>query len=359
MYINNFINLVIGGFMVNEVIGKAKGGRALAEKMTAEQRKAKAMVMVEAKKARKEMLVVVKKRDNLKIAGVEIPCAVIADPKGCAIRVLTENGIMNAILGEASGGSKRRKKAMENEGGALLPIFLAPGQLKPFINSASCDAALLNKISYLDGDKIIEGYDARILPIVCDIWLRAREAGALQKQQYAKAQKAEILMRGLAHVGIIALVDEATGYQKDREKDALAKILEAFVAKELQPYLKTFPTEYYENLFRIYGLPFPPQNKRPQWRPAFFGRITNNVIYERLAPELLPELKKLASKIERKTKLHQWLTSDIGHPKLREHLASIITLLKLSKTSEDFKEKVDLVHPRYGSTVEMDFSDAS
>jgi ATP-dependent DNA ligase len=41
---------------------------------------------------------------------------------------------------------------------------------------------------------------------------------------------------------ISALVDEATGYQKERAADALARILEAFIAKELQPWIKTmFP----------------------------------------------------------------------------------------------------------------------
>lgn len=345
--------------MVDQVKkGRALGGLARAANMTAEEKKEVAMSMVEAKKMRKSLPVVTKKRDDLNIAGSKIPCAIVVDANGAAIRVLTENGIMSAILGEASGASKRKKKALENEG-ALVPIFLAPSQLKPFVDAASNDSALLNIIDYLDGDKVVSGYDARILPVVCDIWLKAREAGALQKQQLAKAQKAEILMRGLAHVGIIALVDEATGYQKDREKEALAKILEAFVAKELQPYLKTFPTEYYEHLFRIYGYDFPPKDKRPQWRPVFFGKITNEVIYSRLAPEILPELKKAASKAERKTKLFQWLTSEVGHPKLKDHLNSIVTLLKISKTPEEFKRFVNIAHPRFGETVELDINDLS
>lgn len=161
-------------------------------------------------------------------------------------------------------------------------------------------------------------------------------------------------MRGLAEVGIIALVDEATGYQRDRARDALAKILEDFVAKELQPWVKTFPADYYAHLFRLYGLPYPPEGNK-SWRPAFIGNITNDVVYARLAPELLPELKRAASKSERKAKLHQWLTNEIGHPKLREHLASIVTLLKISKTPADFKEKVDLVHPPFGKTMLLDF----
>lgn len=335
--------------MDNKVTGRARGGKILAEKMTPAERKAKSMVMVEAKKMRKEMPKA-EYKGEIKIGDIVLSCAVLADGR----RVISEHAI-NSILGP-SGGKNYRLRSAQKEGNGPMPLFIASKPLKPFVLEAFSEADL-SPIQYLDKDKVYLGYSATILPKVCEVWLKARDTNALQPSQLSKALKAEILMRGLAHIGIIALVDEATGYQKDREKDALAKILEAFVAKELQPYLKTFPAEYYENLFRIYGLEFPPQNKRPQWRPAFFGKITNNVIYERLAPELLPELKKAASKIEKKTKLHQWLTNNIGHPKLREHLASIVTLLKLSKTPEDFKEKVDLIHPRYGHNIEMDFSD--
>lgn len=103
----------------------------------------------------------------------------------------------------------------------------------------------------------------------------------------------------------------------------------------------------------MYNLEYPPTKQN--YRPQFIGKLTNNVVYERLAPEILPELKKEASKLEKKAKLHQFLTSDVGHPKLREHLASLITLLKLSKTPQEFKEKVDLIHPKFGNNYEFDF----
>lgn len=161
-------------------------------------------------------------------------------------------------------------------------------------------------------------------------------------------------MRAFARVGIVALIDEATGYQKDRDKQALAKILEAFVAKELQPWLKTFPDEYYSELFRIYKIPYPPVGN-PSWRPSFLGHVTNNVVYDRLAPGLLPELKRLASKEERKARLHQHLSQEVGHPKLQSHMGSIVTLLKLSQSPEQFRDLVDRLHPRFGTTGQLDF----
>lgn len=179
--------------------------------------------------------------------------------------------------------------------------------------------------------------------------------GEVPKRYEHIIKAADILIRGLAHIGIIALVDEATGYQKNRAKLELSKILEAFVAKELQPWVKTFPDDFYEQLFRLRGLPFPGGVIK---RPGYFGHITNDIIYRRLAPGVLKELKEKAEKNENgkpKHKLHQKLTPEIGHPKLRDLLTSEITIMKLSNKWGDFKEKLDRVHPAYNITMLLPF----
>ena len=79
--------------------------------------------------------------------------------------------------------------------------------------------------------------------------LEARKEGALTGRQQHIAERCEIIVRGFARVGIIALIDEATGYQADRARDALAKILEAFVTKELRRWVKTFPADFYEKSY--------------------------------------------------------------------------------------------------------------
>lgn len=332
--------------------GRARGAAARALKLTPERRKEISEAALAARRERATLPKLIKKGADLNLAGIMIPCAVIEGPSGEPLRVLSESGITNALLGSRSGASKRLKRKSE-EDGAPLPLFLAPSQIKPFIDN-DLESGPLQVVEYVDGDRVVRAFNAEALPAICEIWLRARESGALQKQQLPKAQQAEMLTRGLARVGIVALVDEATGFQRDREKDALAKILEAFVAKELQPYLRTFPPEYYEQLFKLYGLAYPPAGNK-SWRPAFFGHITNDVVYSRLAPDLLPELKKAATKAERKSKLHQWLTQDMGHPKLKEHLASIVSILKLSKSPDEFKANVNIVHPRYGDSGQLDF----
>ena len=327
--------------------GKSAGGKARAKALSAEQRKA---ISAKGVEARREKALLPKATQGssehpLKIGNVEIQCYVLEDGR----RVLSLGGMTKALgmsIGSAGGGE-----------GDRLTSFAAGKAISPFIsNDLSSRMKTPIRFQAPTGGSAATGYEATILADLCEAVLEARQAGALRPQQTHIASQCEILLRGFARVGIIALVDEATGYQKDRAKNALAKILEAFVAKELQPYLKTFPSDYYEQLFRLYGYEYPPKDKRPQWRPAFFGTITNEVVYNRLAPDLLPELKKAANKAEKKAKLHQWLTSDIGHPKLREHLASIVSILKLSGTPQQFRDNVNLVHPRYGETAQLDFS---
>jgi hypothetical protein len=166
---------------------------------------------------------------------------------------------------------------------------------------------------------------------------------------------ADILMRGLANVGIIALVDEATGYQRDRAKDALQRILEEFIAKELRPWVRTFPDDYYAQMFRLRGMNWPRDTVK---KPQYFGHLTNDIVYKRLAPGVLEELRKTTPKGAAgryKHQLHRRLTDDVGHPKLREHLASVITIMKLSNNYEDFKRKLDRIHAPYGQTMEIPF----
>jgi hypothetical protein len=197
------------------------------------------------------------------------------------------------------------------------------------------------------------GYRAELLPEVCNIYLKARDDNRLAPNQRHIAVQADILIRGLATVGIIALVDEATHYQEQRAKKALEEILENFVAKELQAWVKTFPNDYYANLFRLKGLNYPVTTVK---RPQYFGLITNDIVYSRLAPGVLDELKKVTPPDQTgrlKDKLFQRLTQNIGYPKLREHLGSIVTLMKLSRDYPEFKRHLDNIHPRWDKTLPL------
>lgn len=330
--------------MSDEASGKAKGGKARAEKLSPERRREIAKGAADAK-AGLAKLPEVTHYGQLKLGEVEIPCYVTSD----GTRLLSSRGMQSALKLVSEDFSSANRAP-----GTRFPEFLANKTVKSLIFSKSgVDEFQVLKARF--SGNIIHGYKAETLADVCEAMLAGRVAGDLKTERLLRiADQCEVLIRGFARVGITALVDEATGFQRDRAKDALAKILEAFVAKEIQPYLKTFPADYYEQIFRLYNLPYPPEGNK-SWRPGFIGLLTNDVVYSRLAPDLLPELKKAVSRAERKAKLHQWLTHDVGHPKLREHLASVVSILKLSKTPAEFKSNVDMVHPRYGDTAQLDF----
>lgn len=338
---------------MGEITGRAKGGAARAAKLSPEERKA---ISVRAADAKRELAALPRATHGssdhpLKIGDIEIPCFVLDNDA----RVLTQRGLQTSIGMSIGGGSKPGEQRLVSFLVSLAEKTKNDKDLAA--RSMALAERLKNPIKFrLPSGVAAFGFEATILADVCDVILAARKVEALQRQQEKLANQAELLVRGFASVGIIALVDEATGFQKDRAKDALAKILEAFVAKELQPYLKTFPSDYYEQIFRLYNLPYPPLGNKA-WRPAFIGSLTNEVVYSRLAPDLLPELKKAASKAERKAKLHQWLTQDLGHPKLREHLSSIVAILKLSSSPAHFKANVNMIHPRHGETIPMNFDD--
>ena len=97
-------------------------------------------------------------------------------------------------------------------------------------------------------------------------------------------------MRALAHVGIIALVDEATGYQDVRARNALNEILEQFIADELRRWTKLFPDEFYRQMFRLRGWEWKVQSIKQ--RPGVVGNYTNDLVYQRLAPGVLDELRR-------------------------------------------------------------------
>ena len=313
---------------------KVKGGKARAAALTPEKRSE-----IAKNAAKTRWGTDIPKAEcigELKLGDSIIQCAVLPDGK----RLLSQRGVGFA-LGRKRGGS---------DGGGELPFYMAANNLKPFI-SKELLAVVSNPITYHHGrgGGVAFGIDASVLPKICDVWLRARDANQLLKSQVAAAQRADILMRALAEVAIVALVDEATGYQDIRARNALANILEAFIEKELQPWTKTFPESFYQEIFRLRGWSYKAlaKGKKPA-RPGVLGTYTNNLIYERLAPGIYEELQRINPKKgkSRKSHHHRWFTTELGHPKLAAHIEAITALAKASKDWDSFMDMVKTVYPK-------------
>lgn len=282
----------------------------------------------------------------LRIGNTEIACAVLED----GTRVITQYDFYRAI-GRSGRPAKGRGSAFEK-----VAPFLALNNLKPFV------AAELHASTRPVRFRPVKrgqawGFKAEILPKVCEVYLKARDADALLASQQKFAAACDVIMRGLAHVGIIALVDEATGYQDVRARQALEKILEAFIADELLGWAKTFPDDFYRELFRLRRWPYYPPSVK---RPALVGKLTNDIVYDRLAPGILAELRKknpTGTKGRRRHRHHQWLTEDVGHPRLREHIAAIMALMRAATSWGRFHRSLERAFPKWNETGLLPFSD--
>lgn len=290
---------------------------------------------------------------ELPIAGHVIPCAVLV-VNGEIIRVVSERGLIRSFGGKRGGSHWLR--AREDVKVASLPPIISAVNLREYISDELLEGLSTRYPYRVPGRSgmVAHGLRGELYPMICDVFLKARDAKKLvpsppgRQGQEDMARAADIMMRALAHTGIIALIDEVTGYQLQRPPDALTKILEAFVAKELQPYIKTFPSDYYKHLFRLRGLDY---NTDSVQRPQYFGWLTNDIVYKRLAPGVWAELKKVVLRNESgrpKHKYFQRLTQNLGYPKLRELLGGVVDIMKLSSDYKDFLRKLDHLHPRYG-----------
>lgn len=251
----------------------------------------------------------------LHLGEFELPCYVLSNDK----RVLTQKGLANA-LGISTGGGRN--------GLHRIAQFISSSQLKPLINN-ELKECIENPIQFTSKTSVANGYEATILVDICDAVIEARKQGVLQKQQTHIAERAEMLMRAFAKVGIIALIDEATGYQETRDKNALKLFLEKFLLEEKAKWIKTFPDEFFEAIFKMKGWNWTIANNGK--KPQVVGHYINNYVYSRLAPQVLTELRKLNPKDEkgnRKGKYPQWINVDFGHPKLKEHLTVLTMFAK-------------------------------
>jgi hypothetical protein len=289
----------------------------------------------------------------LQIGDMSLECDVLSD----GTRVLTQTDFMGALGMYYSGWVSKNRS--DEELAADTPQFLAFRTLKPFVDRHLGDLQSVSLEYRTQRGQMARGIRAEIIPKICDVWLDAAEEANLGKRQKQIAAKAKILMRALAHTGIIALVDEATGYQDVRARDALAKIFTEFLAAERQKWTRTFPLDFYKEIYRLRGWKFQPWNTK---RPSVIAAWTDDFVYDRLAPGLTEELRDknpVAETGRRSHKHHQWFNTERGHPKLKEHISGVIALLRAAETWDSFKRGLDRAYPRFGKTMSLPLTGGS
>jgi hypothetical protein len=322
---------------------QAKGGNARRDALTPQERKD---IARKAAEARWGAEVPRASHDGIvKIGSKEMYAAVLPNGK----RLLSQGQFLQAL---------GRSRTPKGGTGALtvdgLPFFLAAEQLKPFISDELRLSTTPIFFRSKDGRKQV-GYDAELLPQVCEVYLQYRDAfpGKVPTQYDHIVKACDILMRGLAHIGIIALVDEATGFQDVRDRQALQAILDRFLRKELAAWAKRFPDEFYQQIFRLRGWTWRGMKVN---RPQVVAKYTTDLIYDRLAPALVETLEArnpIDNKGNRKAKHHQWLTEDVGHPALAQQVYAAIGFMRANSKWDDFLISYYRAFPRKGIAPEL------
>lgn len=266
---------------------------------------------------------------QMPVGNLLLDCYVLADGR----RVFHKRGMAKA-LGMVSAGGNAFMKTMSRKGlGSALPEKLREQIANP-INFKPLTQDLAH------------GYDADILVNVAKAIVAADKAGLLTKAQQKLAIQAQVLINAFAKVGVVALIDEATGYQQIRNPEALRLLVQQYVDEEMRQWEKEFPDAFYDEINRMYGNKALKQTKTGivvQNRPQHIAGFTRSYVYEPLENgEVLKELDRVNPVVDkkgtRKHRFHQHLKAGFGIEKLRRQVQEILTLVSVSDSVAQFKK---------------------
>lgn len=291
--------------------------------------------------------------DELQLGNIALSCAVLDDANNT--RVLTQNGFLKAI--------GRHPFATGGTGGSIegMAPFLRAKNLEPFISDdlkrSTTAIEYIPRAKMSGAGGIGYGYRASLLADVCWVYHDAMMAGKLLPNQMHIGEACSKLLRALTNLAIDDLVDEATGFKNLRRRQVLDKILADYVSPEALPWVYTWDDELYMNIFRLNGWPFTVESIKK--RPGVVGKWTND-FYDRLAPGVRTELHRIVPRDNNGrpvVRLHQLLTKEIGHPKLREFLEGLKTLMIISRDWKQFQTLLDIRYPKFDTPPMLPFEE--
>lgn len=333
-------------------LGASKGGKARANTMSKEERTEVARNAVRARWAKAGKLkpvddatvpapqhIIIETqgppmpysmfKGTVKLGNMEIECHVLNDAR----RVFTQREMVRVLTGSSGVMSGNLSRYLERN-----PLIDNESSLGPEIQF-KVPGSSLSAI----------GREATTLIEICEKYLEARDAKRLKPSQNHLAIQAEIIIRSCAKVGIIALIDEATGYQKVRAKNALQLKLQAFIADELQEWARMFPEEFWLELARLEGIHYSPRS-----RPLRWGKYIMMFVYDSIDKDVGKQLREKNPNPHFKLNHHQWLKK-FGREKVHDQIQKVVTIMKLCDSMDEFRKKFDRVFKK--SPIQTSFED--
>ena len=260
----------------------------------------------------------------LTIGEAELPVFVLDN----GLRVVSRTGATGILTDKKGGGnleSYLRVEALARYIPPDLPGLLVEFQLEEVVN------------------KTVQGFSAETFIEICRAYVRALSDGALDTDRQREiAIKASMFLASCAKVGLIALIDEATGYQYDRAADALRVKLKAFLAEEMRDWEKTFPDDLWVEFGRLTNWKGTVTH-----RPKYWGHLVTELVYTYLDADVCRWLKENKPQPQKGRNWHQWLSDQYGLRKLVQH---IYTLIGVAKTCHDMRELREKMAEMYGKT---------
>lgn len=219
--------------------------------------------------------------------------------------------------------------------GGDLESYIKVGALRPYLPADLEDQMIEFR---LDGvtHKTVRGITAETFLDICRAYVTAAQEGALQtERQQAIAAQAAMFLAAVAKVGLIALIDEATGYQYARAEDALQIKLRVFLEDEMRKWEKTFPDQLWTEFGRLTGW-----SGSVNQRPKYWGKLVMELVYDYLDKDVADWLRENAPQPRHGQNYHQWLSGQYGLKRLTEHLWMLIGMAAACQTMPELKQKM-------------------
>lgn len=170
---------------------------------------------------------------------------------------------------------------------------------------------------------------------MCQEYVDSLGKGLLLKTQMHLAVQASRMLCAFAKVGIIALVDEATGYQAQRAACELSFAYRAILLESQRDWDLMWPAECVVALCSLHGVRYIG-GSYPHFLASTFDRLYRAI----LGDAVVDELKRRNPEPKFGTNHHQWLTPE-AREVVRRNIDIVTLLARQSGSKDEFWARID------------------